>query len=877
MKTRSLFDEIVVDNFAGGGGASTGIEAAIGRNVDIAINHDPAAIAMHNANHPETEHYCESVWDIDPVTACGGRKVALAWFSPDCFIKGTMILTRDGYKPIEEIQVGDYVLTHLQRWRRVTETSQADRETMFIKGLGNCGMICSKEHPFYIKKRKNVWNNNIRQYRSQYSKAEWLKAQELDTNSYWSTPTHIPAFEPPKMVKKNNKERVLPVDERLMWLAGRYVGDGWTRLTESRAEIVIVCGDKEIEYLREKLNMWPRSGIRAKDGELNWNFRKVRTGGQFTANSRALVRWLRDNFGYKALYKKIPGWLYGAGQGPVEAFLDGYVGADGWNGCTVALKNIVEVNTISKGLAYGILQMATILGYSAGIYCNEKPNDVIEGRKVFAKKVYKVRWRELIDKDHKQTFTESELLWQPIRKIKKLNKVEKVYNIGVEEDESYVAEGVIVHNCKHFSKAKGGKPVEKSIRGLAWIAVRWAKKVRPRIIMLENVEEFKSWGPLTKENKPDPRFKGRTFGRFVHALKRYGYHVDWRELRACDYGAPTIRKRLFLIARCDGLPIVWPEPTHGDPKRLDVQRGLLKPWRTAAGIIDWSLPCPSIFDRKKPLVENTMRRIARGLKKFVIDNAEPFIVQINHSGDCFRGQAMSEPLSTVTAKHGYGLVTPYLIQYHSEQSVKDVRGQMVDQPLMTTDASNRYGLVTSFLIKHYGGGYTGAGTELNDPVHTVTTVDHNALVMAFMMHYYGTSTGSGADQPLGTITAIGQHIAAVQAFLIKYYGRQGDGQSLADPLHTFTSHDRFGLVMVHVKGEPYIIVDIGMRMLTPRELFNAQGFPEDYIIEQDYKDRVYPKSAQVARCGNAVPPPFAEALVRANLPELCQAREAKVG
>lgn len=441
MKQLSLFGEIIVDNFAGGGGASTGIELAVGHSVDIAINHDPAAIAMHRANHPETEHYCENVWEIDPVEACGGRKVALAWFSPD---------------------------------------------------------------------------------------------------------------------------------------------------------------------------------------------------------------------------------------------------------------------------------------------------------------------------------------------------------------------------CKHFSKAKGGKPVEKCIRGLAWVAIRWAKMVRPRVIMLENVEEFKTWGPLMTDNKPDPRYKGRTFHHFVHALKRYGYKVDWRELVASDYGAPTSRRRFFLIARCDGRPIVWPEPTHGAPDSLGVQSGRLKPWRTAAEIIDWGVECKSIFEREKPLCENTMRRIARGLKKFVIDNPEPYIVKDK---------------------------APYLIQYYSETSKSEVRGQNLEVPLMTADSSNRYGLVT-----------------------------------AWMMHYYGQSIGSPADAPLGTITARGQHIAQVEAFLIKYYG-QGDAQNIMEPLHTITTKDRFGLV--EVKGRPYHIVDIEMRMLTPRELFRAQGFPDSYIIDRDADGKLYPRSKQVARCGNAVPPPFAEALTRANLPEIC--------
>lgn len=376
-------------------------------------------------------------------------------------------------------------------------------------------------------------------------------------------------------------------------------------------------------------------------------------------------------------------------------------------------------------------------------------------------------------------------------------------------------------DCTHFSKAKGGKPREKKIRGLAWVALRWAATVRPRVIMLENVEEFQDWGPLTPDGYPDPKQKGRTFRSFVNALRRQGYTVDWRELRACDYGAPTIRKRLFLIARCDGWPIVWPEPTHGDPNSPKVKAGKLKPWRTAAEIIDWSIPCPSIFERKRPLAENTMRRIARGIMKFVINNPDPFIIKVNHSKDNnFRGQRIDEPMQTITAKNGWGIVAPFLAKYHSE-------------------TSNNFALVTSHLIK-----------------------------------MRGTNIGQRITEPLQTITAGGNHFGEVRAFLLKYYGT-GTGQTLEEPLGTVTTKDRFGLVTIN--GQDHQIVDIGMRMLEPRELFAAQGFPATYIIDRDHEGNRFSKAEQVAKCGNAVPPQFAEHLVRANLPELCvqQPQKAK--
>lgn len=401
-------------------------------------------------------------------------------------------------------------------------------------------------------------------------------------------------------------------------------------------------------------------------------------------------------------------------------------------------------------------------------------------------------------------------------------------------------------DCKHFSKAKGNVPVSKEIRGLAWVALRYAATVRPRVIMLENVEEFVTWGPIANDGRPCPKNKGRTFTSFVNALRRNGYQVQWKELRACDYGAATIRKRLFMICRRDGQPITWPAATHGDPVSQAVKSGQLKPWRTAGDIIDWSIPCPSIFDRKKPLAEKTEARIARGLKRFVIDAAKPYIVNqkagfiTEHAnGSTQRNMPAGEPLRTICA---------------------EVKG-------------GHFALVTAFLAKHYGGNYTGPGSSLADPLPTVTTVDHNALVTAHIQRDFGTSTGHSMDSPLGTITADGGggKSALVQAFLIKYYG-QGDGQTLDEPLHTITTVDRMGLVMV--RGEPWRIVDIGMRMLEPHELFAAQGFPSDYIHDRLADGTRLSKKAQVRMVGNSVCPPVAAALVRANLVEQQQSEVA---
>lgn len=471
-------------------------------------------------------------------------------------------------------------------------------------------------------------------------------------------------------------------------------------------------------------------------------------------------------------------------------------------------------------------------------------------------------------------------------------------------------------DCKHFSKAKGGKPKDKNIRGLAWVACRWAGLVRPRVIMLENVEEFKTWGPLNRGHHPIKSKQGKTFEKFVQQLNDLGYEVQFKELIAADYGAPTMRKRFFMIARCDGKPIAWPKPTHASADSEEVKAGLLKPYVGAYTQIDFSRPCPSIFDTSeeikekygiravRPLATKTMERIARGLKKFVLDNPEPFIIQCNHGGER-RPNDIREPMPTITGKHGYGiveptlapymgtnttnhpggnckdpihtittgnqqcLISPTLIQYHSETVKGEVRGQTIEEPIMTVDGSNRYGLVTSFLHKYYDGGYKGAGENIENPLPTVTAWDHNSVVTANLIQMNNHCDGRDMRDPIPTITAGDGHFGEVRAFLIKYYG-QGTGQDINEPLDTVTSRDRFGLVTID--GTDYQIVDIGLRMLEPRELYGCQGFPDDYIIDHDYTGKTYPRSEQVRRCGNAVCPPIPAALVRANLPELCVAK-----
>ena len=499
-------------------------------------------------------------------------------------------------------------------------------------------------------------------------------------------------------------------------------------------------------------------------------------------------------------------------------------------------------------------------------------------------------------------------------------------------------------DCKHFSRAKGKALIDKKIRGLAWVVLKWAHDVKPDVIMLENVPEFVTWGPVRK-GRPVKKKAGETYQKWLKQLKDLGYEVDSREECAADFGAPTIRTRFHLIARCDGRPIVWPDRTHAPRNSEEVKSGKYLPWRSAAEVINFELPCPSIFDTKqqikekynlkvlRPLKPNTLQRIARGLDKFVIKSAEPFIIPRGYGEKA--GQA---PLTTITAVGSHELVTPiispyimsnnsnnvphgadepvptittgdrnylttaHLIQYHSEQSAKEVRGQSLDKPINTLDAANRYGLSTAYLVQYFSG--AGHYHSLDNPMNTLTSMDREGLTSVFLSKFFTGVDGAKIQEPLPTVTAV-DHNALTAVHLAHFKGKD-KGQHLLDPMMTITSKDALAevrtmlvkydsktnlhhwgevrellntycdynikddeILLLNILGIWWFISDIGLRMLIPREQYDAMGFPHDYIIDKDAYGNPITRTDQVARCGNAVCPQVAEALTRANLPELC--------
>ncbi len=529
-------------------------------------------------------------------------------------------------------------------------------------------------------------------------------------------------------------------------------------------------------------------------------------------------------------------------------------------------------------------------------------------------------------------------------------------------------------DCTHHSQARGGQPRSKELRGLAWIGVRWAGQVQPRIITLENVKQILQWGPLiAKRDKatgrvvrldgtvaepgvrvpvgqqhlvPDPKKQGSSWLRFVAALRAAGYDVEWKVLCAADYGTPTTRTRLFMVARCDGAPIVWPEPTHFKNPAKGQQK-----WRAAAECIDWSIQGKSIFDRAKPLADATLRRVAHGMKRYVLDSANPFIVSASNDAAFVTkfntgavGVAIDEPMPTVTAGgkpkrpstgstpglvaatmvqagHGQGspdaprwshgakdvcepvgtvtasgggqaVATGTLVQMgYGEREGQAPRSLDVTEPLGTVvGGGGKFAAVTAFVEQANGGFNTTPARDAREPLSTSTaTGSQQRLVTAHLATLRNHCTGEDLHDPVPTITATGQHHALVEytlspeaeagalrcaAFLIRYYGQGGQLGDLHEPMSTSTTKDRLALVTVWLQGAPYVVVDIQLRMLTPRELYNANGFPRTYIIDRGHDGRVFSKSTQVRMCGNAVPPPLGRAVIEANWNSLVLMRRA---
>lgn len=884
MITTTATTIYVADLFCGAGGFSSGlIQAATALGVDVellAINHWDMAISTHSTNHPKAQHKCESLDNVDPRKAVPGGRLHLMMASPECFPAGTLILAKHGLLPIEDIKIGDLVYTHQNRWQPVTDVMCAVKDTVIVGGHGHYGLETTSEHPFFSRTRMREWNNEKRRWQFVYSDAHWTPAHKL-TEHFWATPTKFPE-------KESLTECPLTT-----WELGRWLGDGSVQLRPGKGgTITICCGKHESKQLDWDL-------VKHNRGYDVWSYRETRTAGLFERHSKADAEWLVQHCGTHAHNKTLPVEVLSWSENWRRSVLEGYFSADGHDD-----GRKYECTTVSKKLAIGIKLLATSLGYHVAVHKAEQHCDMIEGRKVTVRPIYRVMW--IPNRQHQQGQTIGSHTWLPVKRIVRGNQNVTVYNLSVAEDESYVADGIVVHNCTHHSNARGGKPMSDQSRATAWHILRWAEALYIDNLLIENVPEFRSWGPLGADGRPMASMKGRLYRQFCNSLRALGYVLEDRVLCAADYGDATTRERLFIQARRGRKSITWPEPTHTREGGADLF-GSTEKWRAAREIIDWDIPGQSIFTRSKPLAENTMRRIMIGLQKysglrpFVIGQQsgatprdvgsplptiagagaialvepKPYLVIMNDGGDR-RVKSVDEPLPTVMAgAPRFGVAEPFLVPYRSEREGQEPRTHDINQPLPTATTENAFGVAEPhpYLVVFRN---NCDAQDIDGPLPTIcANGQHVGIAQPYLVNMKGKSNAADVERPLPTMTAHSPHLYLaepqtvpvddVDAFLLKYYGSGDSVADINDPLDTITARDRFGLVapqlMQDAAGNVYL-VDITFRMLTPKELAAAMSFPNDYWFAGN-------KTEQVKQVGNAVAVRTAAALcgeiLRANV------------
>lgn len=891
------------DLFCGAGGASTGLlraAKALGVDVDLlAVNHWPTAVETHSLNHPHVRHMCEAVERIDPREAVPGGRLHLLMAGPECFPAGTLILTSRGLVPIEQVVSGDRVLTHRNRWREVVMTNSRTASTVIVRGKGHYGLETTAEHPFLTRQRKRRYTkanrNGVWTWEAEpVWRAAWRLAERRPSagRTFWATPIHVP-------------EQAIPMawsaTAAFWWVVGRWVGDGYVDSRPRRGGVIsIACNHAEADLLTPRL--------RAGFNSVVWTKRRTRTASLIECRHRDLSEWLVTHFGKLAHGKKIPAWLLGAPREWRAAFLDGYISADGSH---TARKT--EATTVSKALAIGVRLLAESLGHRVSLHKATARHNPIEGRRVNVRDHYHLVWTDRPERSF--TGVDEAHAWGHVRQVRPGRQDVTVYNFSVEDDESYVADGIVVHNCTHFSSARGGRPVNQQSRATAWHILKWAQELYIDTILIENVPEFRTWGPVNADGRPSKRHKGETYRAFLAALKSLGYRVEDRILNAADYGDPTTRKRLFIMARRGRHQVRWPTPTHsrtGSPTLF----GERKRWRPARDVIDWSLKGRSIFTRPKPLRPATIARILAGLEKFGGTELRPFLVVLRqHMG----ARSLDDPIPTIAAQGQHvGVATPFLMPVtHAGAS----RGRSVDDPLPTITVATRgeLAVVEPFILQQQSGGaprstheplptiatdgaisvvepflvpYNGSAREarvhsVGDPLRTQTTENRFGLAQPFLVPMYGEREGQGArthsvEDPVTTIPATGGgKFGVVEPFVTKYTST-GQAYSTDQPLDTITTRDRFALVepflvpnntnnaprsinepVPTVTGgnrialvQPVIdgyVLDIHFRMLQPHELAAATSFPKSYVFHGNRED-------VVKQIGNSWPGELAKAL-----------------
>lgn len=821
----------VTDQFCGAGGSSVGVTKA-GAELVLALNHWELAIKTHNTNFPNAMHECTDI------SACDPRRYPstdVLVTSPECFPEGALVLTSAGLKPIESVSIGDLVLTHLNRWRAVTSVMKKVSDTVVVKGQGHPGIETTSEHPFYVREQSRLWDNEKRDYnRRIISEPQWVKAFELTDAKYrWATPLSVEHTNIPPV---GGRGAEFTTD--FWWMIGRWLGEG---------------------------------------SEYRWSRRNLRTAVLFDCPHNGLTEWLLENFGQHAHGKKLPAWALSMPSDWKQSLLDGYISADG----SVNARS-TAICTVSKALAVGIRLLAESLGYRSSMHCYDQSRaNNIEGRIVNVRDIWVVKWEN--NKSEREAFSDGQHAWSLVKSIQPGRSNIDVYNLSVDEDESYTVDGIVVHNCTNHSLAKGVKrkgqaqpdlfgeykidPAEERSRATMWDVPRFAERHNYNLIIVENVVDARNW---------------RLFDAWLHAMRLLDYEhkcVYYNSMHA--HPTPQSRDRMYVIFwkknnRAPNLDFRPPAHCHRCERDVNAVQAWKKPTKPfgkyrqqyvyccpncasivepyyycAANAIDWSLPCPRIGDRTRPLTEKTIQRIEAGLRKY---GGKATTVNLEHGrSKTAPVYAVDEVMRTQTTRQSVGLcVPPYIVNFRNNQDLSPI-----DTPLSTlcTSGSHHGLLMPPFITSYYG---TGGESGIDEVIPTVTTLGRHGVVVppAWIMANYSPGWMKPATSTIGTITTADHHSLVTPPFILGYYTRpSGVGAALSGVDDAMPTQSTRPLHYLAMPAETPSVEDCGFRMLQPHEIQAAMAFPSDYVVTGTQRDKV-------KQLGNAVTPPVMEMIFR---------------
>ena len=870
-----------VDLFCGAGGATTGLELALSRlkmcHRGIAINHWSVAVDTMRKNHPFVDTKQMSIEEAVPSKLVPGKIVDLLWASPSCFTAGHLVTTMRGQVPIESVVVGDMVLTHKGRWRKVVRKQHRFSPcTVIAKGAGHYGINCTASHRFWMRASSLEYIGKGRHAVRTYDDPQWMRIDRAVSNeALWCTPVKIEPLPIPELPEP------LATLKDPWWVIGRWIGDGC--LGSGRHFDTSICTPHdEEEVLEEALS----------GGSRKWAKFVKRTVTNYTLSDRETMEWLEGHFGRYSHGKSIPSWCLTMPEENRRSLWEGYMSADGYD-----RQRRHQANTVSKQLAISLRMLGEGLGHRIGMTHEHRPTYRIEGRSGKARDQYRLHFNgALSDERSKESFAEDGMAWSRVKWVTEGPKNQTVYNIEVEEDHSYVLDGIVVKNCTHHSRAKGGKPRDDQQRAQPELILTWLDQLFVRRIIVENVPEFVDWGPLNLDGTPSKRGKGKCFQKWVRSIEARNYIVEWRIVNCADYGDATSRRRFFLKAVKRGCGTIrWPEPTHTENPQPDLFGRELKKWRGVRECLDLSDMGTSIFNRERPLSKNTMRRIAVGMRKyngldFLMDMlgsdggddsrvhpltsplptqhsggnrcavVRPFLVRMNRNCNA---ESIDAPLSTTTTKEHHALCTPFIVKLNNHNDAEDV-----EKPLTSVLAGGQHhALCQPIILDHFK---NGEAQSVDEPIGAQTTHDRYSVVQPFIMNNNENNVPRPLDKPLVTLTT-GNHAYLCTPLVLGQHGG-AECRPIDKPCPTIATAGAIRvatpIIYNEAVGLPQLpdgrFIDIRLRMLKPSELAAAHSFPKDYVLTGN-------RSEQVKQIGNSVPVLTAAAMCSADIEPLGRA------